>query len=222
MASSFLPQPGPSSTRPSSPRVGTRARRATGPNLTLTLEANKARLGGRLPEAQVWLSLKSKAISRPARAFLWKCLHGVHRVGSYWSHIPGFDEQANGMSGASEGNPSQEKDRSPTLLPGPCHGLRSQGRLPVPRGPSCRLGGWFPKAVYNGRRGEGQMPGSCTTDAGSKTGSCYSKDLRVYHLSPVCFLTTALCTLMAHICLLVGDEIFIQGAPQRDIRIVVL
>lgn len=75
-------------------QMDTQPRRATALNLALALEANGTRLGVVPTVAQVWLSLSNKAMSRPARAFLWKCLHGAHRVGSYWSHIPELDQRA--------------------------------------------------------------------------------------------------------------------------------
>ncbi|KAF8665531.1 hypothetical protein AX14_006591, partial [Amanita brunnescens Koide BX004] len=75
-------------------RGGTLTRRAAALNLALTQETNKTRLGLTPTPAQVWQSLADKVVSRPARVFLWKCLHGAHRVSQYWSHIPELGQRA--------------------------------------------------------------------------------------------------------------------------------
>ncbi|OJT01591.1 Transposon TX1 uncharacterized 149 kDa protein [Trametes pubescens] len=51
--------------------------------------------GERPLEQAVWNLLRKKPISRKARDFIWKALHGGHRIGSYWNHIPGYEERAN-------------------------------------------------------------------------------------------------------------------------------
>ena len=35
----------------------------------------------------IWKSIQGKDISRSCRTFLWKALHNVHKVGSYWERI---------------------------------------------------------------------------------------------------------------------------------------
>ncbi|EIW62337.1 uncharacterized protein TRAVEDRAFT_87573, partial [Trametes versicolor FP-101664 SS1] len=39
----------------------------------------------------VWLSLRKDPVSRRTRDFLWKAIHGAHRTGAYWGHIPGYE-----------------------------------------------------------------------------------------------------------------------------------
>ncbi|KAF9058417.1 hypothetical protein BDP27DRAFT_1241285, partial [Rhodocollybia butyracea] len=45
------------------------------------------------PEA-IWKSIRDTDISRRARNFMWTALHGAHKVGKYWKHIPGYEERA--------------------------------------------------------------------------------------------------------------------------------
>ncbi len=42
----------------------------------------------------VWGALRKDPVSRPIRDFLWKTIHGAQKVGTYWTHIPGFEERA--------------------------------------------------------------------------------------------------------------------------------
>ncbi|KAJ7892964.1 hypothetical protein B0H13DRAFT_1572141, partial [Mycena leptocephala] len=32
------------------------------------------------------------SLSRQVKTFLWKGIHGAHRSGKYWRHIPGFED----------------------------------------------------------------------------------------------------------------------------------
>ncbi|KAI0644331.1 hypothetical protein C8Q79DRAFT_914155 [Trametes meyenii] len=49
--------------------------------------------GKPMEEALLWKALRKDPISRKARDFIWKLLHGAHQVGSYWKHIPGYEVQ---------------------------------------------------------------------------------------------------------------------------------
>ncbi|KAH9917801.1 uncharacterized protein B0H18DRAFT_883347 [Fomitopsis serialis] len=42
----------------------------------------------------IWLSTRHKDFSRSFATFLWKCIHGVLRCGSYWLAIPGLEHRA--------------------------------------------------------------------------------------------------------------------------------
>jgi ribonuclease HI len=44
--------------------------------------------------SSIWRSVRHKDISRNIRIFLWKCLHNALHIGSYWSHIPGYEPRA--------------------------------------------------------------------------------------------------------------------------------
>ena len=55
----------------------------------------RARQMGR-PEAiasDVWRTLRHKDIQRKVVDFIWKTVHDAHRVGKYWSKIPGYEER---------------------------------------------------------------------------------------------------------------------------------
>lgn len=69
-------------------------RRTTNINLERIALSAKTRIGY-IPEARhIWASLKNKDISRNIRAFLWKAIHGAHRCGKFWSHIPNYEHRA--------------------------------------------------------------------------------------------------------------------------------
>ncbi|KAF8140910.1 hypothetical protein K438DRAFT_1636758 [Mycena galopus ATCC 62051] len=47
---------------------------------------------GFLPsDRAVWTSIRSTNIHRLTRNFLWKCIHNIYRVGSFWEHIPDLE-----------------------------------------------------------------------------------------------------------------------------------
>ncbi|KAJ6518375.1 hypothetical protein DFH09DRAFT_940035 [Mycena vulgaris] len=50
--------------------------------------AVKSQNGHAPSPAKIWCSIRHKDISRTIKTWLWKSIHGAHRVGSYWSHIP--------------------------------------------------------------------------------------------------------------------------------------
>lgn len=45
-------------------------------------------------DERIWLSLKDKALSREARAFLWKTMHNAYKVRKYWENIPNYENRA--------------------------------------------------------------------------------------------------------------------------------
>ncbi|KAJ7844052.1 hypothetical protein B0H13DRAFT_2239235 [Mycena leptocephala] len=48
---------------------------------------------GFLPTTQqIWKSVRHKDFTRQIRNFLWKTIHGAHRTGKYWLHIPECEE----------------------------------------------------------------------------------------------------------------------------------
>ncbi|KAF8897701.1 ribonuclease H-like protein, partial [Infundibulicybe gibba] len=50
---------------------------------------------GTLPtNRKIWKSQRKKEISKNVRAYLWKTTHGAYRCGSYWDHIPGYEQRA--------------------------------------------------------------------------------------------------------------------------------
>ena len=49
---------------------------------------------GVLPSDQkTWKSIHSKDLLRSFKAFLWKTLHNMHKVGNYWENIPNWEHQ---------------------------------------------------------------------------------------------------------------------------------
>ncbi|KAI0358274.1 ribonuclease H-like protein [Trametes cingulata] len=42
----------------------------------------------------LWSSIRRPEVRRQMRDFWWKALHGAHRVGEYWTHIPGYEQRA--------------------------------------------------------------------------------------------------------------------------------
>ncbi|TFY58490.1 hypothetical protein EVJ58_g6390 [Rhodofomes roseus] len=47
-----------------------------------------------ISEAQIWRSLRNRDIHRKVTDFLWKTIHAAHRIGAFWSHIPGYEDRA--------------------------------------------------------------------------------------------------------------------------------
>ncbi|KAH9926056.1 uncharacterized protein B0H18DRAFT_876724, partial [Fomitopsis serialis] len=47
-----------------------------------------------VPEAMLWKELRHGDIRHAVTDFLWKGVHGAHRIGQYWTHIPGLESRA--------------------------------------------------------------------------------------------------------------------------------
>ncbi|TFK83514.1 hypothetical protein K466DRAFT_627400 [Polyporus arcularius HHB13444] len=71
------------------------------------IRANKAHKGDRqatdrmldrvqqsVKYAALWKGLRKRDIPRKMRDFWWKALHDALRIGSYWKHIPGYEDRA--------------------------------------------------------------------------------------------------------------------------------
>ncbi|OJT08743.1 Ribonuclease H1 [Trametes pubescens] len=70
---------------------GTKLRDATTRNV-LTAQCEVSRVSGVFPkEDALWAMLRKDPISKKARDFTWKALHESHRVGKFWSNIPGYE-----------------------------------------------------------------------------------------------------------------------------------
>lgn len=50
--------------------------------------------GADCEEKDIWRGLRAKDIRRPVADFLWKGIHGAHRIGSFWLKIPGKEGRA--------------------------------------------------------------------------------------------------------------------------------
>ncbi|KAJ7506112.1 hypothetical protein B0H11DRAFT_1616426, partial [Mycena galericulata] len=69
-------------------------RKTTAENISLIQTACKASWGTLPTPAKIWKSIRHKDISRQIKTFLWKSIHGAHRVGKFWTNIPGYEERA--------------------------------------------------------------------------------------------------------------------------------
>ncbi|KAJ7743622.1 ribonuclease H-like protein, partial [Mycena metata] len=61
-------------------------RKKTEENVQTTQKAVKELWKRNPTPAQIWKSIQSRDISRLVRNFLWKTLHGSHRIGKFWLH----------------------------------------------------------------------------------------------------------------------------------------
>ncbi|KAI0669898.1 RnaseH-domain-containing protein [Trametes maxima] len=58
--------------------------------------------GGIASTEALWKGLRREEFPRKIRDFIWKYLHGAHRVGRYWGNIPGYEERASCKSCGDE------------------------------------------------------------------------------------------------------------------------
>ncbi|KAF6742762.1 hypothetical protein DFP72DRAFT_1104580 [Ephemerocybe angulata] len=62
-------------------------RKRTKENIEMTINTVEALTGVKHTEEAIWKSLlQNDPISTKASAFLWKAIHGAHKVGEYWKH----------------------------------------------------------------------------------------------------------------------------------------
>ncbi|EIW60550.1 RnaseH-domain-containing protein, partial [Trametes versicolor FP-101664 SS1] len=73
---------------------GVTTRKETGRIMILVQQAVMSASTVKPTEEAVWCSLRKDPISKKTRDFVWKALHGSHRVGKFWSHIPGYEGRA--------------------------------------------------------------------------------------------------------------------------------
>ncbi|RDX52284.1 hypothetical protein OH76DRAFT_1345381 [Lentinus brumalis] len=50
--------------------------------------------GVTITQRTLWNAIRHKDVSRTMRDFWWKALHDALRVGTYWEHIPGYEQRA--------------------------------------------------------------------------------------------------------------------------------
>ncbi|KAJ7150818.1 hypothetical protein C8R43DRAFT_951252 [Mycena crocata] len=70
------------------------SRKATNNIIGKVQEALKANFAHTPTPATIWKSIRHKDISRSIWTFLWKSMHGAHRVGKFWENIPECQERA--------------------------------------------------------------------------------------------------------------------------------
>lgn len=69
-------------------------RRTTLRNLDIVRHAVEGIVGAQPTDATIWKSIRHRDINRRARDYLWKCLHGAHRIGEWWRNIPDHEHRA--------------------------------------------------------------------------------------------------------------------------------
>ncbi|KAJ7925717.1 hypothetical protein B0H13DRAFT_2314309 [Mycena leptocephala] len=68
---------------------------STDENIRATQEAVKLLYKRKPTAAAIWKSIRNQDISRQIKNFLWKTIHGAHRIGKFWSNIPEMEDRAN-------------------------------------------------------------------------------------------------------------------------------
>lgn len=63
-------------------------------NVDDVISALQSATGLRVLPPTLWHLLRAHPISKKCRDFLWKALHGAHKIGKYWENIPGYEERA--------------------------------------------------------------------------------------------------------------------------------
>ncbi|EJD33855.1 hypothetical protein AURDEDRAFT_21946, partial [Auricularia subglabra TFB-10046 SS5] len=69
-------------------RTNASTRRATAANVTRIQEAIRDFSGVAPRENNIWTDLGREGLSRNTRNFLWKGIHGAHKVGEYFGKMP--------------------------------------------------------------------------------------------------------------------------------------
>ncbi|KAJ7714014.1 ribonuclease H-like protein [Mycena metata] len=70
------------------------SRKATNRNVSAVQEELKTQYVHAPTPATIWKSLRNKDITRQIRTFLWKAMHGAHRIGKFWENIPECEDRA--------------------------------------------------------------------------------------------------------------------------------
>ncbi|KAJ6553279.1 hypothetical protein B0H19DRAFT_1211046 [Mycena capillaripes] len=66
-------------------------RKSTATNLDRIRCCIEETFGYRPTDSAIWTSIRSNNIHRLSRNFLWKCVHNIFHVGSYWDHVPNLE-----------------------------------------------------------------------------------------------------------------------------------
>ncbi|KAJ6475887.1 hypothetical protein DFH09DRAFT_1253527 [Mycena vulgaris] len=69
------------------------SRKDTEENLKLIRDVSKNLFERTPTPAKIWKSVRHADLSRRVKTFLWKSIHGAHRIGKFWKHIPGYEER---------------------------------------------------------------------------------------------------------------------------------
>ena len=69
-------------------------RRTTNRSLNLIRNATKTAFDFTPTDEAIWKSVRHKDITKKVRDFLWKQMHGIYRLGNFWTNIPECEERA--------------------------------------------------------------------------------------------------------------------------------
>ncbi|KAG2743962.1 RnaseH-domain-containing protein, partial [Suillus brevipes Sb2] len=69
-------------------------RRKTTSNLDVTRFAIQELTGQLETDASIWTGCRHKDLSKKIRQFLFKAMHGAHRIGEFWTNIPTYEHRA--------------------------------------------------------------------------------------------------------------------------------
>jgi ribonuclease HI len=72
----------------------TKTRRTTKNNLEIIRYAIQSITNQLETDASIWKGCRNKDIPRNIQQFLFKAIHGAHRIGDYWINIPKFENRA--------------------------------------------------------------------------------------------------------------------------------
>ncbi|KAJ7174703.1 ribonuclease H-like protein, partial [Mycena filopes] len=70
------------------------SRKATNKNISNVQEELRNQYVHAPTAATIWKSIRHKDITRQIRTFLWKSMHGAHRIGKFWENIPECEDRA--------------------------------------------------------------------------------------------------------------------------------
>ncbi|KAJ7922719.1 hypothetical protein B0H13DRAFT_1865564 [Mycena leptocephala] len=70
------------------------SRKATNENVGLVQDSLRAQYSHAPTASTIWKSLRHKDITRQIQTFLWKSMHGAHRIGKFWKNIPECEDRA--------------------------------------------------------------------------------------------------------------------------------
>ncbi|KAK7689889.1 hypothetical protein QCA50_006528 [Cerrena zonata] len=74
-------------------RIAQKQRCKTESNIKAVQQEVAKLMGRKYPLSTIWKSTHSPDIAKPTQDFLWKGLHGAHKVGTYWSYIPNCENR---------------------------------------------------------------------------------------------------------------------------------
>ncbi|KAI0653758.1 hypothetical protein C8Q70DRAFT_927104 [Cubamyces menziesii] len=72
----------------------TEKRKKTAGMISQALEAVQQYDGNKNTKVALWKAIRRSEIDKRVRDFIWKMAHGAHRVGTFWSNIPGYENRA--------------------------------------------------------------------------------------------------------------------------------